>query len=152
MNPTGSKTVESSAELARKELELVVGKSQIWLKVSCFQRRWVKQRGSVGCPISWVLDRFKGYRPCRRPQRPCVQWISIFKVSKCGAIFSRGFIGQLVSFEFYHIASHAIFWLQADLAVCPAIFHLIRVAARQANSSRILRTQHATYKCFRSCN
>lgn len=67
-------------------------------------------------------------------------------------VVTWGFIAQLVSFECYHCASHAIFWLQADLAVCPAIFHLIRVAARQANSSRILRTQHATYKCFRSCN
>ena len=35
-------------------------------------------------PIGWL---FKGYRPCRRPQRPCVHWISIFKLSKCGAIW-----------------------------------------------------------------
>ena len=51
-------------------------------------------------------------------------------------VVTWGFIAQLVSFECYHCASHAIFWLQADLAVCPAIFHLIRTRWLPAKRTR----------------
>ena len=43
-----------------------------------FDWRWITSK---------TTEIFKGYRPCRRPQRPCVHWISIFKLSKCGAIW-----------------------------------------------------------------